>query len=137
VATVTALYLANWPAMVAGALVGYRIDRSHGERLEWDGLGGLIYGAFAGLVVVHMLWAVATWRLLRPLSPRSDVAIVVALVPFLIVATVIVLASSRIDGDPLVGWMVLASAVYPAAVTASMTDRWGTEPGPSLEPGAG
>ena len=85
-ATVAGCYLANWPATVAGAFVGYTIDRSHGEPLEWDGLGGLIYGSFAGLVVAHVFWAVVVWRTLRPQSPRSDVGIVIALVPLLIVA---------------------------------------------------
>lgn len=123
VATVSGVYLLNWPALLAGATIGYAIDRSHGERLEWDGLGGIIYGGFAGLVVLHIVWAATTWRILRGVLRPPVVAGILTVVPLLVVVTLAALAASSIDAEALVAVTVVASAVSPAAAT-----WWATHP---------
>ncbi len=122
-AAVGGLYLLNWPALVGGATLGYVIDRSHGERLEWDGLGGIIYGGFGGVIVLHIAWAAATWRMLRGVLRPTVVAGIVMLVPLLVIVTLAAMATAGIGAGALTTVTVFASAIYPAGAT-----WWATDP---------
>jgi hypothetical protein len=116
VAASVGVYLLNWPAMVLAAWGGYLIDRSSGEHLEWDGLGGLIYGGFLALVVVHVAWAVFTWHAVRPRASRPTATALIVGVPVVMIVTAATFVRGGFD-DSLPAWLVVASVAYPAVGT--------------------